>query len=177
MRWSIRSVGDLLVIPATALHTFTLSNNYNWCLCARRWCSGEDGRAHLAVRRETYEELLGRDQLWARTQPNQSVVPTGWAWSVIGIGETTSGPVHTPAASVPDVLLSGLADLLTEAPADPFTPTSWRFLHQASNASSRRAWRCSVRPRATATGVRERQFPVAVGDREPCRRSSQWRRN
>jgi diaminopimelate decarboxylase len=55
-------VGDLLVIPATGAYTFTLSNNYNGALRAPVvFC--EDGRAHLAVRRETYEELLGRDQL------------------------------------------------------------------------------------------------------------------
>lgn len=55
-------VGDLLVIPATGAYTFTLSNNYNGALRPPVvFC--EDGRAHLAVRRETYEELLGRDQL------------------------------------------------------------------------------------------------------------------
>ena len=55
-------VGDLLVIPATGAYTFTLSNNYNGALRAPVvFC--EDGRARLAVRRETYEELLGRDQL------------------------------------------------------------------------------------------------------------------
>ncbi|HPQ83849.1 MAG TPA: diaminopimelate decarboxylase [Actinomycetota bacterium] len=55
-------VGDLLVIPATGAYTFTLSNNYNGALRPPVvFC--EDGRTHLAVRRETYEELLGRDQL------------------------------------------------------------------------------------------------------------------
>ena len=55
-------VGDLLVIPATGAYTFTLSNNYNGALRPPVvFC--EDGRARLAVRRETYEELLGRDQL------------------------------------------------------------------------------------------------------------------
>jgi diaminopimelate decarboxylase len=55
-------VGDLLVIPVTGAYTFTLSNNYNGALRAPVvFC--EDGRSHLAVRRETYEELLGRDRL------------------------------------------------------------------------------------------------------------------
>ncbi|HNO16003.1 MAG TPA: diaminopimelate decarboxylase [Actinomycetota bacterium] len=53
-------VGDLLVIPATGAYTFTMSNNYNGALRPPVvFC--EDGRARVAVRRETYEELLGRD--------------------------------------------------------------------------------------------------------------------
>ncbi len=54
------TVGDLLVIPATGAYTFTMSNNYNGALRPPVvFC--EDGVARLAVRRETYEELLGRD--------------------------------------------------------------------------------------------------------------------
>jgi diaminopimelate decarboxylase len=54
------AVGDLLVIPATGAYTFTMSNNYNGALRPPVvFC--EDGSARVAVRRETYEELLGRD--------------------------------------------------------------------------------------------------------------------
>lgn len=53
-------VGDLLVIPATGAYTFTMSNNYNGALRPPVvFC--EEGRAQVAVRRETYEDLLGRD--------------------------------------------------------------------------------------------------------------------
>lgn len=58
-------VGDLLVIPATGAYTFTMSNNYNGALRPPViFC--ENGRAQAVVRRETYDELLGRD---VRTQP------------------------------------------------------------------------------------------------------------
>ncbi len=54
------AVGDLLVIPATGAYTFTMSNNYNGALRPPVvFC--EDGQARVAVRRETYGELLGRD--------------------------------------------------------------------------------------------------------------------
>ncbi len=53
-------VGDLLVIPATGAYTFTMSNNYNGALRPPVvFC--ENGQAQVAVRRETYDELLGRD--------------------------------------------------------------------------------------------------------------------
>jgi diaminopimelate decarboxylase len=53
-------VGDLLVIPATGAYTFTMSNNYNGALRPPVvFC--EDGVARVAVRRETYAELFGRD--------------------------------------------------------------------------------------------------------------------
>ena len=53
-------VGDLLAIPVTGAYCFTLSNNYNG---ARRIpvVFADAGRAGLAVRRETWEELLARD--------------------------------------------------------------------------------------------------------------------
>ena len=58
-------VGDLLVIPVTGAYTFTMSNNYNGALRPPVvFC--EDGAARVAVRRETYEDLLGRDQLGAQ---------------------------------------------------------------------------------------------------------------
>lgn len=53
-------VGDLLVIPATGAYTFTMSNNYNGALRPPVvFC--EAGRATAVVRRETYDDLLGRD--------------------------------------------------------------------------------------------------------------------
>lgn len=56
------AVGDLLAIPATGAYTFTMSNNYNGALRPPVvFC--ENGQARLAVRRESYAELLGRDQL------------------------------------------------------------------------------------------------------------------
>lgn len=53
-------VGDLLVVPATGAYCFTMSNNYNG---ARRIpvVFVEGGRARLAVRRETWDDLLARD--------------------------------------------------------------------------------------------------------------------
>ncbi len=53
-------VGDLLAVPATGAYCFTMSNNYNG---ARRIpvVFATDGRSRLVVRRETWEELLGRD--------------------------------------------------------------------------------------------------------------------
>jgi diaminopimelate decarboxylase len=55
-------VGDLLAVPVTGAYTFTMSNNYNGALKPPVvFC--EDGRARAVVRRETYDELLGRDVL------------------------------------------------------------------------------------------------------------------
>ena len=54
------AVGDLLVIPATGAYTFTMSNNYNGAL-RPPVVFYEDGVAQAVVRRETYDELLGRD--------------------------------------------------------------------------------------------------------------------
>ena len=53
-------VGDLLAVPATGAYCFTMSNNYNG---ARRIpvVFATDGRSRLVVRRERWEELLGRD--------------------------------------------------------------------------------------------------------------------
>ena len=53
-------VGDLLVMPVTGAYCYSLSNNYNGArrppvvICA-------DGEARLAVRRETFDDLLARD--------------------------------------------------------------------------------------------------------------------
>jgi diaminopimelate decarboxylase len=58
-------VGDLLTIPATGAYAFTMSNNYNGALRPPVvFC--ENGQARLAVRRETFADLLGRDQLVAQ---------------------------------------------------------------------------------------------------------------
>ena len=53
-------VGDLLVMPVTGAYCYSLSNNYNGArrppvvICA-------DGEARLAVRRETFDDLLARN--------------------------------------------------------------------------------------------------------------------
>jgi diaminopimelate decarboxylase len=53
-------VGDLLAVPVTGAYCFTMSNNYNG---ARRipvvFAAG--GESRLVVRRESWEDLLGRD--------------------------------------------------------------------------------------------------------------------
>jgi diaminopimelate decarboxylase len=59
------AVGDLLTVPVTGAYCFTMSNNYN---AARRppvvFC--RDGVARLAVRRETFQDLMSREQLIER---------------------------------------------------------------------------------------------------------------
>ncbi|BBY58320.1 diaminopimelate decarboxylase [Mycolicibacterium sarraceniae] len=61
-------VGDLVTVPTTGAYCYTMSNNYNTALrppvvfCDR-------GTSRLAVRRETFEDLLRREQLLADTQP------------------------------------------------------------------------------------------------------------
>ncbi|MGH3493264.1 MAG: diaminopimelate decarboxylase [Sciscionella sp.] len=54
-------VGDVIAVPTTGAYCYTLANNYNG---ARRppvvFC--RDGSARLVVRRETYDDLLLRDQ-------------------------------------------------------------------------------------------------------------------
>jgi diaminopimelate decarboxylase len=53
-------VGDLVVVPVTGAYCFTMANNYNAALrppvllCA-------NGTARLAVRRETYDDLMARE--------------------------------------------------------------------------------------------------------------------
>ena len=59
-RWPHPEVGDLLVMPATGAYCYSLQNNYNGTprppvvVCA-------GGDARLAVRRETYGDMLARD--------------------------------------------------------------------------------------------------------------------
>jgi len=53
-------VGDLLAVPVTGAYCYTMSNNYNG---ARRIpvVFADHGDARLAVRRETWDELMARD--------------------------------------------------------------------------------------------------------------------
>jgi diaminopimelate decarboxylase len=60
VRLAAPRVGDVLATPATGAYGYAMANNYNAVprppviLC-------EDGNARLAIRRETYEDLTGRD--------------------------------------------------------------------------------------------------------------------
>ena len=55
-------VGDLVTVPATGAYCYTMSNNYNTALRPPVvFC--DDGRSRLAVRRETFDDLLRREQL------------------------------------------------------------------------------------------------------------------
>jgi diaminopimelate decarboxylase len=58
-------VGDLVVVPVTGAYCYTMSNNYNAALKPPVvFC--DDGRSRLAVRRETFEDLIAREQLLPR---------------------------------------------------------------------------------------------------------------
>jgi diaminopimelate decarboxylase len=53
-------VGDLIAVPVTGAYCFTMSNNYNAALRPPViFCAG--AQARLAVRRETYADLLARE--------------------------------------------------------------------------------------------------------------------
>ncbi len=55
------AVGDLVVVAATGAYCFTMSNNYNAALRPPViYCAG--GQARLGVRRETFDDLLAREQ-------------------------------------------------------------------------------------------------------------------
>ena len=54
------AAGDLLVVPVTGAYCFTMANNYNGAL-KLPVIFVNDGVPRLAVRRETYEDLLARD--------------------------------------------------------------------------------------------------------------------
>ena len=55
-------VGDLLAVPATGAYCYTMSNNYNAALRPPVvFC--RDGESRLAVRRETFEDLVRRECL------------------------------------------------------------------------------------------------------------------
>lgn len=55
------SVGDLMVMPMTGAYSYTMANNYNGALKPAIVFVG-NGRARLAVRRESYEDLLRTHQ-------------------------------------------------------------------------------------------------------------------
>ncbi len=55
-------VGDLVTVPVTGAYCYTMSNNYNTALRPPVvFC--DEGRSRLAVRRETFDDLLRREQL------------------------------------------------------------------------------------------------------------------
>jgi diaminopimelate decarboxylase len=57
-------VGDLITVPVTGAYCYTMSNNYNTALRPPVvFC--RDGSSRLAVRRETFGDLLRREQLLA----------------------------------------------------------------------------------------------------------------
>jgi diaminopimelate decarboxylase len=55
-------VGDLLTVPVTGAYCYTMSNNYN-AACRPPVVLVREGDVRLAVRRETYEDLLRREML------------------------------------------------------------------------------------------------------------------
>jgi len=53
-------IGDLVVVPATGAYCFTMANNYNAALKPPVvFC--DNGTARLAIRRETFDDLLARE--------------------------------------------------------------------------------------------------------------------
>ena len=52
-------VGDHIVMPVTGAYCYSLSNNYNGVAARPSFC--RDGEATLAVRRETFDDLLARN--------------------------------------------------------------------------------------------------------------------
>jgi len=53
-------IGDLIAVPVTGAYCFTMANNYNAALRPPViFCGG--GTARLAVRRETYADLMARE--------------------------------------------------------------------------------------------------------------------
>lgn len=55
-------VGDLVTVPVTGAYCYTMSNNYNTALRPPVvFC--DEGTSRLAVRRETFDDLLRREQL------------------------------------------------------------------------------------------------------------------
>ena len=62
-------VGDLITVPVTGAYCYTMANNYNTALRPPVvFC--RDGVARLAVRRETLDDLLRREQLLPPQAPN-----------------------------------------------------------------------------------------------------------
>lgn len=56
-------VGDLITVPVTGAYCYTMSNNYNTAL-RPPVVFVRDGSSRLAVRREVFEDLLRREQLY-----------------------------------------------------------------------------------------------------------------
>jgi diaminopimelate decarboxylase len=53
-------IGDLVVVPATGAYCFTMANNYNAALRPPVvFCN--NGTARIAIRRETFDDLLARE--------------------------------------------------------------------------------------------------------------------
>ncbi len=60
VRLNSPQIGDLVVVPVTGAYCFTMVNNYNAALKPPViYCA--DGIARLGVRRETHDEMLGRE--------------------------------------------------------------------------------------------------------------------
>ncbi len=53
-------VGDLIAVPVTGAYCFTMANNYNAVLRPPVILC-HNGTARLAVRRETYADLMARE--------------------------------------------------------------------------------------------------------------------
>jgi diaminopimelate decarboxylase len=58
-------VGDLITVPVTGAYCYTMSNNYNAALRPPVvFC--DNGSSRLAIRRETFDDLIRREQLLGR---------------------------------------------------------------------------------------------------------------
>jgi len=55
--------GDLLLIPGTGAYNYAMSSNYNR-IPRPAVVFVEDGQSYLAVKRETYEDLIRNDQAY-----------------------------------------------------------------------------------------------------------------
>jgi diaminopimelate decarboxylase len=56
-------IGDIIAVPVTGAYCMTMANNYNGAL-RPPIVMVRDGDASVVQRRETYEDLLGRDVTW-----------------------------------------------------------------------------------------------------------------
>lgn len=56
-------IGDVIAVPVTGAYCMTMANNYNGAL-RPPIVMVRDGDANVVQRRETYEDLLGRDVTW-----------------------------------------------------------------------------------------------------------------
>jgi diaminopimelate decarboxylase len=60
-------VGDLVTVPVTGAYCFTMSNNYNTAL-RPPVVFLRDGVSRLAIRRETFDDLIRREQIYGLPQ-------------------------------------------------------------------------------------------------------------